>query len=89
MAIADRLRRELGAGAVYVVLEAVDKARNPCQRVHDHFCGQDPKSLNCQMYQQLLRDSVQEPHPDMRSSIRHQCDKKITRLKEEEGIEVK
>jgi hypothetical protein len=78
----------LMAGLVFVVMEAVDKARNPCQRVHDHFCRQDARSLNCQAYQALLRDSVAEANPEMRSSIRHQCATKIARLKED-GIEVR
>ena len=78
----------LGAGLVYVVLEAVDKARNPCQRVHDHYCAAEPAGLNCQSYKELLRGSVEEPNSEMRSSIRHQCATKIARLKED-GIEVK
>ena len=76
------------AGVVFVVLEAVDKARNPCQRMHDHYCRTDPSRLNCQAYQALLRDSVEEANAEMRSSIRHQCATKIARLKED-GIEVK
>jgi len=77
------------AGVVFVVLEAVDKARNPCQRVHDHFCVQARDELNCLAYKDMLRESVEEQNPEMRSSIRHQCATKITRLKEEDGIEVK
>jgi hypothetical protein len=76
------------AGVVLVVLEAVDKARNPCQRVHDHLCQAEPTSLNCQAYKALLRDSVEEANAEMRGSIRHQCATKIARLKED-GIEVK
>ena len=76
------------AGVVYVTLEAVDKARNPCQRVHDHYCKQDAKSLSCQAYQSLLRESVEEASGEMRSSIRHQCAKKIANLKADEGIEI-
>jgi hypothetical protein len=78
----------LGAGLVWVVLEGVDKARNPCQRVHDHYCATEPAGLNCQAYKALLRDSVEEANSEMRSSIRHQCATKIARLKED-GIEVK
>jgi hypothetical protein len=75
------------AGMVFVGLEAFDKARNPCKRVHDHLCKQDPASLNCQAYQALLRESLEEASREMRSSIRHQCATKIARLKED-GIEV-
>lgn len=75
------------AGIVFVGLEAFDKGRNPCQRVHDHYCKQDRASLNCQAYQGLLRESVEETSREMRSSIRQQCATKITRL-QEDGIEV-
>ena len=77
----------LAAGLVWVVLEAVDKARNPCERVMNYFCGKDPKSLDCTSYQGLHRDSVEEG-PQMRGNIRHQCATRIQRLEQDDGIKV-
>jgi hypothetical protein len=77
----------LGAGLVWVVLEGVDKARNPCQRVERYLCGKDAASLACQGAQAMLRESVDEG-AQMRSNMRHQCEMKIVRLKEDEGVVV-
>jgi hypothetical protein len=76
------------AGAVWVVLEAFDQSRNPCERVRDHLCAQDPRSVQCQSYESVFRESVEDPNPDVRSNIRAQCLTKIKRLKEDEGVEV-
>jgi hypothetical protein len=78
----------LGAGAVWVVLEAFDSARNPCQRVRDYTCRREPGSARCQSFQELLRDSVEDPSPQVRGEIRNQCLTRIVRLKKDEGVEV-
>ena len=75
------------AGAVWLVLEMVQSQRNPCQRVHDHVCAEDPGSLNCKTYKGILRESVEDESEKMRQNIRHQCQRKIERLKED-GVEV-
>jgi hypothetical protein len=78
----------LGAGLVWVVLEAVDSARNPCERVRDYTCRREPGSPRCQTFQDLLRDSVEDPSPQVRGEIRNQCLTRINRLKKDEGVEV-
>jgi hypothetical protein len=76
------------AALVWVVLEATDQARNPCQRVRDHFCGRDPKSAACAAYQGLFDESTGDENATMRSTIRAQCVTKIERLKADEGVEI-
>jgi hypothetical protein len=78
----------LGAGLVWVVLEAIDSARNPCARVRDYTCAREPGSLECKSFEELLRDSVDDPSPAVRGGIRHQCVTRITRLKKDEGVDV-
>ena len=77
------------AGLVWLVLFMLDSQRNPCERVRDHFCKQDPNGLQCKSYGGILDESVNDPVAEMRSNIRAQCLSKIERLKEDEGIEVK
>jgi hypothetical protein len=79
----------LGAGLVYVVMTAFDQARNPCQRVRDHFCGQDAKSAACASYESILKESVEDGSPAARGAIRYQCETRITRLREDEGVHVR
>jgi hypothetical protein len=79
----------LAAGVVWVVLEAIDSARNPCQRVRDYVCRGEPGSLACKSYEDLLQDSVNDPNPAVRGEIRHQCLTRIVRLKKDEGIDVR
>ena len=79
----------LGAGLVYVVLNAIDQARNPCQRVRDHFCATAPQSLDCKSYESILQESTEDPSAMARSAIRQQCETRITRLKEDQGIKVR
>jgi hypothetical protein len=81
-----------GAGLVWLVLLLVDGQRNPCERVRDHFCrGQDPArgSLDCRMYVEIAKESASDNSPTMRQTIRAQCQTKIDRLKEEDGITVR
>ena len=78
----------LAAGVVWVVLIAFDSARNPCERVRDYTCKREPGSVRCQSYQQLLRDSTDDPSPAIRGEIRNQCLTRIKRLKADEGIDV-
>lgn len=79
----------LGAGLVSVVLIGIDKARNPCQRVHDHYCKIDPASLNCTSYKGVLQESVEDASPAARGAIRHQCETHIKRLEIDQGIKVR
>jgi hypothetical protein len=79
----------LGAGIVWAGLQLYDHARNPCQRVRDHYCQTTPGGANCGLYEGILKESVEDESPKMRSNIREQCERKIKRLKEEEGIKVK
>lgn len=78
----------LGAGVVWAVLLLTDRARNPCERVRDHYCKQDPASAPCKTYQGILAESVEDDSPKMRGLIRGQCETKIARLKDEEGVTV-
>ncbi|HEY0709351.1 MAG TPA: hypothetical protein VGG33_21255 [Polyangia bacterium] len=78
----------LMAGLTFVVIEAIDVARNPCERVRDHYCKQDAASANCKTYGGVFEESVEETSSMARSSIRHQCETHIKRLKLDEGVEV-
>jgi hypothetical protein len=79
----------LGAGLVWGGLELVDRRRNPCQRVRDHYCRQGAAALACTTYTEIFKESVEDPSPKMRSLIRAQCETKIQRLKEDQGIKVR
>ncbi len=77
----------VSAGAVWLGLTMTDSARNPCQRVRDHFC-RTQNALQCQVYEGVLKESVEDSSSKMRSLIREQCVTKIRRLKEDEQIDV-
>jgi hypothetical protein len=79
----------VGAGAVWLALTLYDRARNPCQRVRDYYCKTTPSGPNCGVYEGLLQESKEDESPKMRSTIREQCERKIRRLKEDDGITVK
>ena len=79
----------LMAGLVWLVLYMVDSKRNPCERVRDHYCKQDPSSLNCKSYTGILDESLHDEGAEMRANIKAQCLTKIERLKEDDGITVK
>ncbi len=78
-----------GAGLAWLLLEMKDSTRNPCQRVRDHFCAQDPTSNSCTAFSVTFKESVEYDSPKMRSMLLQQCGTKIRRLKEEEGVIVK
>jgi hypothetical protein len=77
------------AGLVALVLKMVDDRRNPCERVRNHFCAQDPKGLKCKNYESVFDESLHDDSAQMRSNIKAQCLSKIERLKEDDGVEVK
>jgi hypothetical protein len=77
------------AGLVWLVLAMLDGRRNPCQRVRDHFCKQDGNGVQCRSYQEVLDESMHDGSAAMRANIKAQCQSKIERLKEEDGITVK
>jgi hypothetical protein len=77
------------AGVVALAMWMVDSRTNPCQRVRDHFCRQDASGLQCKSYQGILDESLHDDSAEMRSNIKAQCQTKIDRLKEDDGIEVK
>ena len=79
----------LMAGLVALVLWMVDSKRNPCERVRDHFCKQDPAGMQCKMYAGILDESLHDESGQMRANIKAQCLSKIERLKEDDGITVK
>lgn len=76
------------ATTVWVVFEAVDQRRNPCERVHDYYCKRDPASLNCTVYKGILKESQGDVSVQMRRNIKHQCDRKIEHLKTDDQIDV-
>jgi hypothetical protein len=78
----------LGAGVVWAVLEGIDRARNPCERVRDYLCGKDPRSPECRNYHALVEESVKDPNAESRGMLRGQCERKIARLKDEDGVTV-
>lgn len=78
-----------GAGLVWLVLIMLDSRRNPCDRVRAHFCAQEGEAgVNCKMYGSIERESVEDPSPKMRQTIRAQCQTKIERLKAEDNVEI-
>jgi hypothetical protein len=77
------------AGLVWLVLFMVDAKRNPCERVRDHYCKQDPASLACKSYTGIFDESLHDESAEMRANIKAQCLTKIERLKEDDGITVK
>jgi len=77
----------LGAGVVWVVMAMTTSARNPCNRLRDHFCGAGASS-NCAIYEGILADSVEDASSRMRSMVRDQCLTKIKRLEAEDGVKV-
>ncbi|HVT09386.1 MAG TPA: hypothetical protein VHO67_18125 [Polyangia bacterium] len=79
----------LAAGVVWVVLIMVDSRKNPCEKVRNYFCHKDPAGMQCKSYEGILDESVHDDTPAMRSNIRAQCQSKIDRLKEDDGIDVK
>jgi len=77
------------AGVVWVGLWMLDSRRNPCERVRDHFCHLDANGAACKSYQGIWDESVHDENPEMRGTIRAQCQSKIDRLKEEDGVTVR
>jgi hypothetical protein len=77
------------AGLVWLVMAMIDGRRNPCERVRDHICRQDPRGQQCQIYKAVWDESIHEGSAEMRGNIRAQCQSKIERLKAEDGIDVK
>jgi hypothetical protein len=78
-----------GALLVWGVLELADRRRNPCERVRDHFCAHSAGGTECGMYQSIFKESIEDSSAKMRSLIRAQCETKIRRLAEEQGVKVK
>lgn len=77
------------AGLVWLVLFMIDSKRNPCERVRDHYCKQDPASLACKSYTGIFDESLHDDSAAMRANIKAQCLTKIERLKEDDGVSVK
>jgi hypothetical protein len=77
------------AGLVALIMWMLDSKRNPCERVRDHFCKQDPASVACKSYNGILDESLHDESTQMRANIKAQCLSKIERLKEEDNITVK
>lgn len=79
-----------GAGLVWLILVMFDSRRNPCERVRVHFCRNEGASgANCLMYGEVQKESTDDPSPKLRQAIRAQCQTKIERLKDEDGINVR
>jgi hypothetical protein len=77
------------AGLVALIMWMLDAKRNPCERVRDHFCKQDPASIACKSYNGILDESLHDESSQMRANIKAQCLSKIERLKEDDNITVK
>src|SRR5215468_3045480 len=76
------------AGLVGLIMWMLDSRRNPCERVRDHFCHQDPAGMACKSYASILDESLHDENPEMRANIKAQCQSKIDRLKEDDNISV-
>jgi hypothetical protein len=77
------------AGLVGLIQWMVTSRKNPCERVRDHFCAQDANGLQCKTYAGILDESLHDDSSEMRANIKAQCQSKIERLKEEDGVTVK
>jgi len=79
------------AGLTWLGLALHDGAKNPCRLVRDYYCKQDPASMNCRSYDGVLQDSENSRGEvaTMRANLRAQCQTKIDRLRDEEGIRLK
>ena len=77
------------AGLVALVMWMLDSRRNPCERVRDHFCKQEPAGIACKSYTSILDESLHDESAEMRANIKAQCLSKIERLKEDDNITVK
>ena len=79
----------LAAGVVWVVLIMIDSRKNPCEKVRNYFCHKEPAGMQCKTYEGILDESEHDETKAMRASIKAQCDSKIERMKDEDGIELK
>ena len=77
------------AGLVALIMWMLDSRRNPCERVRDHFCKQEPAGIACKSYTSILDESLHDESAEMRANIKAQCLSKIERLKEDDNITVK
>jgi hypothetical protein len=77
------------AGLTSLVLAMIDGGKNPCAKVRNYFCKTDPAGIQCKSYQGIVDESEHDSSPQMRSHIRAQCEAKIERLKEDDGVEIK
>lgn len=78
------------AGLVWLVMIMLDSRRNPCERVRDHFCKSEGEAgISCRMYDAIFKESVEDDSQPMRRTIRAQCQTKIDRLKDEDGVVVR
>jgi hypothetical protein len=77
------------AGLVGLIMWMIDSKRNPCERVRDHYCKQDPAGIACKTYSGVLDESLHDESSEMRANIKAQCLSKIERLKEDDGVTVK
>jgi hypothetical protein len=76
------------AGLTSLIMAMLDGKRNPCERVRDYLCKKDAAGLPCKSYDSIVDESVHDSSAEMRSQIRAQCQSKIERLNEEEGVKV-
>jgi hypothetical protein len=77
------------AGLTSLILAMIDGGKNPCERVRNYVCAKDPAGLQCKSYEGIVDESAHDSSPEMRSQIRAQCEAKIARIKEDEGVVVK
>jgi len=73
------------AGLVWLIMVMLDSRRDPCERLRAHFCAREPQGLPCKSYTGILDGENSE----MRANIKAQCQSKIDRLKEDDGVTVK
>lgn len=79
----------LAAGAVVLGMNMWTQSRNPCERLRNYYCNKSVESPPCRTWDGIMKESVEDPSPKMRSMVRQQCETKIERLKEEDGQVVK
>jgi hypothetical protein len=77
------------AGLVSIIMAMIEGKKNPCELVQHYLCQKDPNGLPCKSYAGIVDESVHEEAPEMRSNIRSQCQSKMERIKEEDGVDLK
>lgn len=77
------------AGLTALIMAMVDGRKNACESVRTYLCKKAPAGLPCKSYEAIVDESKHDSSAEMRSNVLEQCEQKIARLKEEDGVDLK